>query len=725
MLSRKSFGTVPVLGLLVPGLALVLVLVSVAGCVPSRMHRPQSVIETGDYTQIFIEFDDQGELWSPDQLDRALRVLESASMHPGGALVNVFVHGWNHDASLANEASETGNVRGQQTLLEQVVESERITHPDRPRPVVGIYIGWRGRILEGPLNFASFFNRRRAANRVAGITATGTVYRLLSAAKTNPSSRVVLLGHSFGGLVVERTLSQALVGSLFAPGADRRSSFDFPADLVILVNPASPAIHAKQFVEMLERYGLALYREDRSGIRREMPAVVSITSEGDWATGLFYPAGLRMLALGKSYRDYGEDYCGANDTQRSFAIRTAGHHEVLHSHVVTEEPLSSSEKPTAGYGGQRDRPARWEFDPLTGQPVIVFDGSEHRYRIKRKPRAFNDTPYWIMQVPRSLIPDHSRVFRFDFFRMVSALMVATGAIDASTTTRLVREDGIRPIGMAPDGQGGLIFLDRSRRMYRIPEHGAAPVFFGCLPPELDPRDGLGFGYENGEYITGIRRREGRGSDEWSTHFHVVRVEPERVVPLARITAKSKERFEAMTADVSGRRVFLAHERGEIWAADLSLSRPEVKLLAEIEGGGRSVLLQYQDDRDALFIADADGAIHHLDLRTGEDRILIGGLGRLTALEYDPWRHRLYVADSLNKRIWRFDCATEPCQGPISHVSCPQLERPAALRAMENGDVWIGDSQKEALAVARVDDGEITYTYTSVRQPPVRGKGLDR
>ena len=201
----------------------------VSACVPHQLHRPINVVQYDDFTQIFIEIDDQGELWSPRQLQNALEVLEDASHHPKGALVNIFVHGWNHDASADNEI-HGGNIRGQQELLSMVAAGRPAEQ--YPQPVIGIYIAWRGKLLRGPLNVMSFFNRRQAANRVAGITATSTVYRLLSAAKHNMRSRVVLVGHSFGGLVVERTLSQALIGSLFAPGAEHAVSFDFPADLV-------------------------------------------------------------------------------------------------------------------------------------------------------------------------------------------------------------------------------------------------------------------------------------------------------------------------------------------------------------------------------------------------------------------------------------------------------------------------------------------------------------
>ncbi|MCG8459364.1 MAG: hypothetical protein MI919_24060, partial [Holophagales bacterium] len=585
--------------------------------------------------------DDHGELWSPSQLERVLAVLEEASAHPEGALVNVYVHGWNHDASPANESRETGNVRGQQVLLEQLAASEATFNPERARPVVGVYIAWRGRLLRGPFNFLTFYNRRQAANRVAGITATGTVYRILAAAKRNPKSRVALLGHSFGGLVVERTLSQALVGALFAPGAEERESFELLADLVMLINPASPAIHAKQFVELLERNRLVLYRESPDGVRREMPAVVSITSEGDWATGLFYPAGLRLLATRKTFRDYGEGYCGATAPQRSFAIRTAGHHELLQSHHVTAEPLPESERSTRLTGQRLEEMARWEYDPRTGQPVIVFEGGRHRFRIVRKPRVFNDTPYWIMRVPTSLIPDHSQIFRFDTYRLIGALMVATGAFETSTRTLLLRQDGIRPIGMTPAAGGGMLVLDRSRRIFYVSDFGQEPVLFGCLPAELDPRDGLGFTYENGEYISGSRRRE--NGDRLTTHFRRVRVAKDRVETVEEIELRTGEEFLSMAADVPGRRVFLIHGDGrEVWQADLAQKRPEPERLTGFDGLARLTLLQYQSGRNALFVANGDGFLFRLDLESGERQLLVVGLGRPTALEYDAENHRLYV-----------------------------------------------------------------------------------
>ena len=49
-----------------------LLLALLLGCVPNRMYRLESV-EVGTPSSLaFIEFDDQGELWTPTQLSHAL-----------------------------------------------------------------------------------------------------------------------------------------------------------------------------------------------------------------------------------------------------------------------------------------------------------------------------------------------------------------------------------------------------------------------------------------------------------------------------------------------------------------------------------------------------------------------------------------------------------------------------------------------------------------------------
>ena len=49
-----------------------------SACTSNRMHRPPpwNIQREAGYTLAFIEFDDQGELWSPEQRDRAIDLIE-------------------------------------------------------------------------------------------------------------------------------------------------------------------------------------------------------------------------------------------------------------------------------------------------------------------------------------------------------------------------------------------------------------------------------------------------------------------------------------------------------------------------------------------------------------------------------------------------------------------------------------------------------------------------
>ncbi|MEE9562881.1 MAG: hypothetical protein V3W50_07415, partial [Thermoanaerobaculia bacterium] len=73
------------------------------GCTPSKMYRPVSVQEDPDYTLAFVEFDDQGEMWDPAQLSRAVKVIEQGNQNEDGCIVVTYIHGWQHNASPKNE----------------------------------------------------------------------------------------------------------------------------------------------------------------------------------------------------------------------------------------------------------------------------------------------------------------------------------------------------------------------------------------------------------------------------------------------------------------------------------------------------------------------------------------------------------------------------------------------------------------------------------------------
>ena len=210
-----------------PGPILVVVLVLALlgqGCVAHRMYRPESVVVAPAYDLAFIELDDHGELWSPAQVARALARIRHASASDEGAILLVFIHGWGHNA-----AEGDANVEGFRSWLASVSEIEAMRAPANPRRVVGVYVGWRGKSSRlKALGVLTFFERFAAAKRVASPATTQVLYEMMLTARANPRNTTVVAGHSFGGLILESAMAQALIGSLGAAFGSDRSGGGFP-----------------------------------------------------------------------------------------------------------------------------------------------------------------------------------------------------------------------------------------------------------------------------------------------------------------------------------------------------------------------------------------------------------------------------------------------------------------------------------------------------------------
>jgi hypothetical protein len=339
-------------------------------CVANRMYRPTSVEEYPDYSLAFVEFDDQGELWDPSQLEKALALLEDRNQTTMGTALVLFIHGWNNSASPSEEEEGEGVVYRFREILTRLKTQHRLRYPDVEFAVVGIYLSWRGEVSSVPLlRQLSFYNRRGAAERIAGASATEAIYRILTTARANPHSRSVLLGHSFGSMILERALSQAVVSALLA---SPKQELIFPADLVMLVNPAGSAIQTKQLVDMMARNRLKTYRIDENGNRFERPLLLSFTSETDKATKVYFPLGMRLKAASKKFRTYGSEYCSPISNQKWLYSHTPGHTPALFSHEMTVGPKSGRSHQAPLQPSDGVIPPRYdaEYDPLTQQMAL-------------------------------------------------------------------------------------------------------------------------------------------------------------------------------------------------------------------------------------------------------------------------------------------------------------------------------------------------------------------
>ncbi|MFQ5936348.1 MAG: YncE family protein [Acidiferrobacterales bacterium] len=681
---------------------LLVVLLSSTSCISNRMYRPDNIQKEADYSLAYVEFDDQGELWAPPQVPRAVKLIEEAGRAESGGFFVVFVHGWRNNASEKHEQKEGRSLHGFKQFLSLIVRETRKNNPTSPPPVVGVFVAWRGDSAHQPLKGFTFYGRRRAANRIAGATAvTDVITRLTKAANENPKSKAMLVGHSFGGLILERALSQVTVRELHRVVT---GPVDLPYDLVVLLNPASPSLLAKQMVETLARERLKLYQVDANGNRYDRPLLLSITSRADTATRRYYPIGSSLGSLGSRFRDYGTEYCSLGASQRSFYMFTPGHNTVLHSHLVTAEPLAEGATPAEG--------VLISLDPATGRRLLSFDVGGHRFTMRRKARAFNDTPYWIMNVPSSLISGHSDIFTPQNIRLLDVIAQFTGLTARDATTVIVRETGLRPVGLTADARGGLIYADRSRQFYKIPNGSTRLDFLACFPPDLDPADAIGM----------LASKEGAvlfssAAVKRKYETSMLQFRPAELVaqPFKPVRFATSERFQAATADVSGRKVYLA-KQNELYVADVSgLSEPAtVSLLSRIDTAKQLDYLAFDTTQQRLLALDTKGGqLYIVDTQADarQPRLAASGLGWPTEIKVHPRSEALYVADVKGKQIWRLSCDVNACTKPVVFSRSDAFRAPRGVDITTEGVIWVTDHAAHSL-FAIGSDGTIRQSISS-------------
>lgn len=180
------------------------------------------------YRLAYVELSENGNYAEPCQLDRAIALIDEVNLPVAkrekepGAIIVTFVHGWRNDASPQNEKRKGKNLNAFKDVLIELAEGEESrckveTDKCRRRPVVGVYVAWRGDSLRTPkwldfLDLPTFWARNNVANQIASSPiATQAILTLLKTAQENPKSRSIVVGHSMGALLLERAVSQALI----------------------------------------------------------------------------------------------------------------------------------------------------------------------------------------------------------------------------------------------------------------------------------------------------------------------------------------------------------------------------------------------------------------------------------------------------------------------------------------------------------------------------------
>src|SRR5262249_36165963 len=126
---------------------------------------------------------------------------------------------------------------------------------------------YRARIplLTDALETFSYFERKSVPeHKFSGTQLSRTVFSCAFAAKRNAADcQVLMMGHSFGGLMVERTVQNAAIGELTEAwpwGAETPATRvnPLPFDTILILNSAAPSIYAKQFQSYLAAHRQAM-----------------------------------------------------------------------------------------------------------------------------------------------------------------------------------------------------------------------------------------------------------------------------------------------------------------------------------------------------------------------------------------------------------------------------------------------------------------------------------
>ena len=374
--------------------------------------------ESWPYRLTFVEFDDSGEMFARTQLTTALQEIAKAKAEAAAKgvrpVVAVFVHGWKNNAS-----ESSGNVWGFRRML------AGLSLQYNRAPVVGVYIGWRGAVISAPiLEEFSFFDRRRKSQNLPNAQMVEALLKIMQQTKganfEDTSAISLLVGHSFGGAVLETALTETLLGMVVKAG--EAAPMRWPATAIVFINEAQQATRSYQLLEALhanlptrDHRDTCLPSRARAQSEQEAnqipdpPAIISISSTGDYATRALYPATQALLRPFNSLRAYPKDqpnFLGF-DNQREMFFNTTAHAKAFQSHLL----------------GPSDDPEITAAEALC-KPFVKTTVEGIPYSIVERPEAKNRTPYWVMQTPASIVPDHSTIFTPAFTSLLITFIFA-------------------------------------------------------------------------------------------------------------------------------------------------------------------------------------------------------------------------------------------------------------------------------------------------------------
>ena len=406
-----------------------------------------------DYKLAMIEFGELGSYADPyrHELQNTIQLLRQADR----PLLVVYIHGWLNNAT----SNDVGSFQG---FLSRLSQSNPVkTHH---YTVFGVYFAWPGKSLEIPyLYYLSFWNRKHAAEQIASNgDCIDAIEQLSYAARLRPYNYVFLIGHSFGGLILERTVEHSL------RTLQGLQNVKPPWDLALMLNPASDSVLARQLVSDLQ--GLYTYSEkpapadllhfggqfkpisgSGSSIPESQPTVVELQSENDSATGQIFPIGSKAGVLATGHWNWNQVKPPASDqtvSEKEFYLSTPGNdkylvnYEIDHPNPQGNLLVKFSQDPEAGDAFDYNldhNPVGGVFYTSAARDVDTAASSGRKNQSaqqgpKNAPQVWQihfvtghdgyngvHVPFWIVRVPAEIIDNHGGIWSDNNMALMAAI----------------------------------------------------------------------------------------------------------------------------------------------------------------------------------------------------------------------------------------------------------------------------------------------------------------
>lgn len=447
------------------------------------------------YSCSFVEFDGRGDYIDFRQHTNAWEQVKQLAEKQKILLV-FYCHGWKNN-SQSGDVVEFNSFLGRLSASPSVGEHGYRVH--------GVYLGWRGNVYRPYVNKndeegfyqqttndfrepivseafqrscqasgwlqenLSYWGRRNAAEtKVSGVPIARTIYTCASLVKTLDkerhrerlldSSRVMVMGHSFGALLLERALSPTCIDPLtdqwtwFGRGTGARTTANpLPLDFVLFVNSAAPSIYSKVMRDFLAAHHSALVRAQSP--YTNTPVFVSLTSSADSATGRLHPYANVLSPLAPSLqRSYTNLFEGSNRAvhQSEFYKRTPGHNPLLVDHWIVREDKKEAAART------REEIFNLNLDYQTPQPLEFLAVPAGEREAKPQVWKLSESPppkeekwarqlgglvprrfpsaFWIVRCDERLIRSHNDVWTNTAMELYAALyrFVEASRLEAAT-----------------------------------------------------------------------------------------------------------------------------------------------------------------------------------------------------------------------------------------------------------------------------------------------------